>query len=200
MSFEMVSFWLAIAAIILAAIAVIPYIIEVILYFSYQPKFAFEIVDKRIQPAKDNNGSDILFHLWLTLHNGRSCVLKRTLLSFPFNVEPFMHPELDALPSDLKFEAQRFWRPVIAAETGEYGPALILQSGESWLTPKTLIGCQLAFHTKQLTNELRLDIVLRAEIDSARLGLWSIFYHSRGYLLHRAITVNLTSLERQKFA
>lgn len=200
MSFEMVSFWLAIAAIILAAIAVIPYIIEAILYFSYRPKFAFEIVDKRTQPAKDNNGSDILFHLWLTLHDGSSCVLKRVSLSFPFNVEPFMHPELEALPSDLKFEAQRFWRPVIAAETGEYGPALILQSGEFWLTPKTLIACQLAFHTKQLTNELRLDIVLRAEIDSARLGLWSIFYHSRGYLVHRAITVNLTSLERQKFA
>jgi hypothetical protein len=185
---------LAICAIVLAGLALIPYALETYLYFRHKPRFDIKVTSVQKRSPSDDDKAILEFELLLSLQeSSKPIVLKRVSLGFPRDkAEPVVHSQYEGAPEGMRYGVQDMMTPQLVASPTESGLRLILHEGELALIPPklgTLAMYPLAFRVEADLDVLNLDATMRSEIDRTVLGFWSIFYHTSVYVTHKSIPV-----------
>ncbi len=171
---------LGIAAIILAIIAIIPYVLEVLFWFFRKPKLVATIHQKECTHDTNTGTIDVKFWLGIALTRGCPAIFRNLQLILPIEAEPYKHPH-----SGEVFQKGLY---VKGAETRYTLILNVPYHPESFQYTKIFM---IAFKIPMKNHSVNLDLIAEVEIDEARLGFWAIFYHPRHHLKTLTISLDL---------
>lgn len=175
---------LSILAIILAIFALVPYCLEIYLYFTKKPKFKIQIANKTLT----KHGKKRTFDLWLGIQpENISLIINKVILSLPFETKPIQHPDSSR---------KMIITPSTVIDGAEFGPAVLLDQGELPYHPKSGKVYLVRIVFDKEFDFINATLMIESEVDSLKLGLWSIFYKARRYRNQEVIRIN-TDPKRQ---
>lgn len=166
---------LSILSILLATIALMPYIIEIYFYFNKRPKFEIQIANKKTS----SRNKKTVFDFWLGIKpQNVSILLKRVILSLPFDIIPEQYPNstkrINIIP------------PI---EDTEFGPTILLDYGGVPYYPKSVLVHMLRVASTKKFDFIKATLTIESEIDILKMGIWSIFYRAREYRNQKTINI-----------
>ena len=174
---------LSIIAIILAALAITPYILEIWFWFFRKPKMIATIYERECTYDYNANISDVRFSLGVTLSpgyptHGYPAIFRNLQLILPMQAEPYKHSSISKIYQEQLYTLEIETRLALILNTS-YRPE------DCHLTSAHMI----AFKIPGKHCSVSLDIIGDVEIDEAYLGFKAIFYHARRHL--KTITIKL---------
>ena len=180
---------LSILAIVLAILAIIPYALEIWFRHRGKPKLLTTVHSVEVKQSNSTSNADLRFWLNIKLSKGYPAYFRNLQLILPFGAKPYKHPSSSAT-----------FQPSIWMEGREPGVGLVLDVLPFHsLTSKHNLGYLIALVTPTKNGNVVFALFAEMEIDEARLGFWSVFYHARCYRKLLNMKVNLNQSTNQEF-
>lgn len=173
---------ISILAIVIATLALIPYCLEIWLWYCKKPKLQVTILSKESTVDESTGEFDIRFWLYVKLKRGYPAYVKDLQLIIPLEAKPYRHPD-----SNESFQQRAF------LEGPGMRQALVLGASPHPLSSQYTQVHLVAFRVPKEFFTTNLDIYAAMEIDEAKLGFWAIFYHTRRYF--NTLTIELSEEE-----
>ena len=173
---------LSVLAIILAIVALIPYVLEIWRWRRKMPKLVAKVANM------NTHGVDVRFWLVVSLSRGYPAYFRDLRLILPLKIEPYPHPD-----------TTETFRQEAYIEGPELRRALVLNVPYRSLSPQYSHVYMIALRTPDKQHSINLELVAEIETDEARLGFWSIFHHARRYLHTLPMELQLDQPKSQEF-
>jgi len=182
---------LSILAIILAIFAMIPYALEIWFRLRGKPKLLVTVHSVEVKQNNSTHDSDLRFWLNIKLSKGYPAYFRNLQLILPFGAQPYRHPN-----SSVTFQLN------ICMEVPEIRQALVLDNPylpNDSVTSKQNNSYLIALVTPTQNHNVDFALLAEMEIDEARLGFWSVFYHARRYRKLLNVKIDLNQSTNQEF-
>ncbi len=195
---------LSILAIVLAILAIIPYALEIWFRCRGKPKLLATVHSVEVKQSNSTSNADLRFWLNIKLKKNHPIFFRNLQLLLPFGAKPYQHPN-----SSVTFQLSRLSN--IFTEGLEPRLALVLDALDNSYWDKLSIKLDLerrqvldycyliALDTPTKNHNVDFALFAEMEIDEARLGFWSVFYHARRYRKLLNMKVDLNQSTNQEF-
>ncbi len=175
---------LPVLAIILSILALMPYLFEILFYFMKKPRFKIQIANKKLT----KRGKERIFDFWLGIQSENvSILINKVILSLLLDMKPLQHPD----------SSRKIMITPTMIEGAEFGPTILLDEGELPCLPKSGNVYLIRIVIGKKLELVNATLMIESEVDSLKLGFWSIFYNARRYRKQKELKIK-TNSERQK--
>jgi len=173
---------LGILAIVLAAVALLPYCLEVWLWHHGKPKLSARALSQEFNVDSNSHEVDIRFWLYVGLKQGFPAYVRDLQVIIPLEAKPYQHPA-----SNEVFQQKAY------LDGAEMRQALIIGASHRPISSKYTESHLIAFRVPAENFISSIDLVATMEIDEAKLGFWAVFYHTRRYF--ETLTIKLSEVK-----
>ena len=173
---------LGILAIIFATLALLPYCLEMWLWYYRKPRLFARVLSQESNVDSNTHQVDIRFWLYIGLKRGYPAYVRDLQVIIPLEAKPYQHPA-----SNEAFQQKAY------LDNFGMRQALILGASHRPISSKYSESHLIAFRVPEENFISSIDLAAAMEIDEAKLGFWAIFYHTRRYF--ETVTVELSKVK-----
>jgi hypothetical protein len=170
---------LGILAIVLATLALVPYGLEIWLWYYRKPRLLARVLSQEFTVDSNTNEVDVRFWLYVKLKRGYPAYVRDLQVILPLEAKSYQHPASNEV----------FLQKAYLEGSG-IRQALILGASHRPISSKYTEVHMIAFRVPEENFNSNIGLVAAMEIDEAKLGFWTIFYHTRHYF--ETLTVELS--------
>jgi len=175
---------LQVLAILLAILALIPFVMSAYLYFVKSPVIEYQIANKS---KKQENGK-FVYDFWFGIQCKKGQVLARNLYIAPeWSVTPIRHP-------DTTYDFQ--YGPML--EEGGFTATACIKVGSHPLFEKHGLVYVLRFESDTERKQINTKFILDMELDPMKHGFYSVFQPNYKYRYILDIPIDFENLNRQE--